>query len=123
MGTEKNLSDPASSRIVVAVGVSERRGRIAPHAECRDPVGAGRQILRRMVRDRHPSWSRSPSIATRPAYRRSGDPTGPPSTLGEETIDGSLKVGDRFEDSAPQSSSCELGEEAFDGVKPGPISG
>lgn len=38
--------------------------------------------------------------------------------LGDEAVDGGLKVCDRGEDAALQATPGELGEEAFDGVQP-----
>lgn len=37
----------------------------------------------------------------------------------DEAIDCSLQVDDRSEDAAFQSSLCEFGEEALDGIEPG----
>ena len=39
--------------------------------------------------------------------------------LGDEAIDGGLKVDDGVEDATLQSSLCQLGKEAFDGIEPG----
>jgi hypothetical protein len=38
--------------------------------------------------------------------------------LGDEAVDGGLKVGDGSEDAALESPSREFGEETLDGVKP-----
>ena len=37
----------------------------------------------------------------------------------EIAVDGGLKIDDGLEDAALQSSSGQLGEEAFDGIEPG----
>ena len=39
--------------------------------------------------------------------------------LGHEAVDGELQVDDGLEDAALETLACELGEEAFNGVKPG----
>ena len=39
--------------------------------------------------------------------------------LGEEAVDGGLKVDDGAEDAAFEASAGELGEEALDGIEPG----
>ena len=39
--------------------------------------------------------------------------------LGDEAVDGSLKIDNRVEHTALQPSLCQLGKEAFDGIEPG----
>ena len=39
--------------------------------------------------------------------------------LGHEAVDGELQVDDGLEDAALETLACQLGEEAFNGVKPG----
>ena len=39
--------------------------------------------------------------------------------FGYEAIDGGLEIDERVEDAAFEPPSCEFGEEALDGVKPG----
>lgn len=39
--------------------------------------------------------------------------------LGQEAVDGGLKVDERMEDAAFESAVSKLGEEALDGVEPG----
>ena len=39
--------------------------------------------------------------------------------LGHEAVDGELQVDDGLEDAALETLACELGEEAFNGIKPG----
>jgi hypothetical protein len=38
--------------------------------------------------------------------------------LGHEAVNSKLEVDDRLEDTALETLTCELGEEAFDGVEP-----
>jgi hypothetical protein len=38
--------------------------------------------------------------------------------VGDEAIDGGLKIDDAFEGAAPETPFCEDGEKAFDGVEP-----
>lgn len=39
--------------------------------------------------------------------------------LGDEAVDGSLKIDNGVEHTALQPSLCQLGKEAFDGIEPG----